>query len=160
MGALKNQTVITRSKTTGKNNSNNNNNNNSNNNNNNNNNDKNINNNSYNNNTNNKNNKIGQKESDPYPLAYVATFLRLKTTKFLDTSLHLYKRVCPSVGRSVGPLVRPSVRRSVHMSRFCKKFLKLTILCAEMIKKAYKVMINIKTALAYLPPKVAIAKLR
>ena len=24
---------------------------------------------------------------------------------FLDASTHLYKRVCPSVGRSVGPLV-------------------------------------------------------
>ena len=29
---------------------------------------------------------------------------------FLDASLHLYKRVCPSVGPSVGPSVRPSVR--------------------------------------------------
>ena len=28
---------------------------------------------------------------------------------FLDASSHLYKRVCPSVGRSVGPSVRPSV---------------------------------------------------
>ena len=62
---------------------------------------------------------------------------------FLDASSHLYKRVCPSVGPSVGP----SVRRSVGMSRFCKKCMKLRVLCTEMIKKAYKVMNNIKTAL-------------
>ena len=31
---------------------------------------------------------------------------------FLDASLHLYMRVCPSVRRSVGPSVRPSVGRS------------------------------------------------
>ena len=30
--------------------------------------------------------------------------------QFLDASLHLYKRVCPSVGRSVGRSVGPSVR--------------------------------------------------
>ena len=29
---------------------------------------------------------------------------------FLDASSHLYKRVCPSVGRSVRRSVRPSVR--------------------------------------------------
>ena len=62
---------------------------------------------------------------------------------FLDTSSHLYTRVCPSVRRSVGRSVRPSVR----MSRFCKKCMKLRVLCTEMIKKAYKVMNNIKTAL-------------
>ena len=49
--------------------------------------------------------------------------------------LHLYKTVC----RSVGPLV--------GMSRVCKKRMKLRILRAEMIKKAFKVIINIKTAL-------------
>ena len=32
---------------------------------------------------------------------------------FLDASLHLYKSVCPCVGRSVGRLFRPSVRPSV-----------------------------------------------
>ena len=32
---------------------------------------------------------------------------------FLDASSHLYKRVCPSVGRSVRPSVGRSVRRSV-----------------------------------------------
>ena len=58
---------------------------------------------------------------------------------FLDASSHLYKRVCPSVGRSVG--------RSVCLSRFCKKCMKLRVLCTEIIKKVYKVMNNIKTAL-------------
>ena len=38
--------------------------------------------------------------------------------------------------------------------------MKLRVLCTEMILKAYKVMNNIKVALAYLPPKVAIAVLR
>ena len=60
-------------------------------------------------------------------------------TIFLDASSHLYKMVCPSGG--------PSVRRSVGMSRFCKKCIKLRVLCTEMILKAYKVMNNIKVAL-------------
>ena len=37
----------------------------------------------------------------------------LYSKKFLDAFSHLYKRVCPSVGRSVRPSVRPSVGRSV-----------------------------------------------
>ena len=51
----------------------------------------------------------------------------------------LYKRVCPSVG--------PSVRPSVGMSRFCEKMHEIEILCTEMIKKACKVVNNIKLAI-------------
>ena len=60
-----------------------------------------------------------------------------------------------SIRWRVRPLVRWSVRWSVGMSRFCKKCMKLRVLCTEMILKAYKVMNNIKTAL-----KLAIAVLR
>ena len=38
--------------------------------------------------------------------------------RFLDSSTHLYKRVCPSVHPSVRPLVRPSVRQSDRNSFF------------------------------------------
>ncbi len=46
--------------------------------------------------------------------------------------------VGPSVGLSVGAFVRHT---------YVKKCMKLRIFCTEMIKKAYKVMNNIKTAL-------------
>ena len=68
-----------------------------------------------------------------------------------------------SIRGCVRPLVRPLVRPSVGLSRFCKKRMKLRVLCTEMILKAYEVMNNIKVALyslVYLPPKVAIAILR
>ena len=47
-------------------------------------------------------------------------------TWFLDASMHLYKRLCPSfrrsvgpsIGPSIGPSVRPSVRRSVTKCYF------------------------------------------
>ena len=39
--------------------------------------------------------------------------LRELCYQFLDAFSHLYKRVCPSVGRLVGRSVRPSVHRSV-----------------------------------------------
>ena len=35
----------------------------------------------------------------------------------IDASSHLYKRVCPSVGRSVRPSVRPSVRLAFFLNR-------------------------------------------
>ena len=50
---------------------------------------------------------------------------------------------------SIRGCVRPSVGPLVGMSRFCKKCMKLRVLCTEMIKKAYKVMIN--SSLAFLP---------
>ena len=37
------------------------------------------------------------------------TLIVAVSTRFLDASSHLYKRPCPSVGRSVRPLVRRSV---------------------------------------------------
>ena len=42
---------------------------------------------------------------------------------FLDTSSHLYKRVCPSVHPSVGPLASPSV----NLLRLCKKMCLLAL---------------------------------
>ena len=52
-----------------------------------------------------------------------------------------------SIRGCVRPLVRPLVRPSVGMSRFCKKRMKLRVLCTETILKAYEVMNNIKVAL-------------
>ena len=46
--------------------------------------------------------------------------MRRVLLQFLDASSHLYKRVCPSVGRSVRPSVRRSVRRSVRNQLFSK----------------------------------------
>ena len=34
-------------------------------------------------------------------------------TKFLDASLHLYMRVCPSVGRLVGQSICPSISQLI-----------------------------------------------
>ena len=58
-------------------------------------------------------------------LSYEFPFLSFSSpsviSTFLDASLHLYKRVCPSVGRSVRPSVRRSVGPSVtHELKPCK----------------------------------------
>ena len=48
-------------------------------------------------------------------------------SNFLDASSHLYKSVCPSVGRSVGRSVGPSVGPSVGLSvgpSVCNAFVK------------------------------------
>ena len=51
-----------------------------------------------------------------------AKWLWIKTT-FLDASLHLYKRACPSVWGSVPPCVRPSrIRRKKRKSIFSTKW--------------------------------------
>ncbi len=71
-----------------------------------------------------------------HPLATFSVFV------FSDASLNLYKSVCPSIRPSVRPSVHPSVCHA-----FVKKCMKLTVLCTEMIKKAYKVMNNIETVL-------------
>ena len=56
----------------------------------------------------------------------------------------MYLRI--SIRRCVRPTARRAVRPSVGMSRFCKKCMKLRVLCTERIEKAYKVMSYIKTA--------------
>ena len=59
--------------------------------------------------------KIRAKSSKSFLILF---FCFLLTFLFLDASSHLYKRVCPSVGRSIGPSVRPSVRPSVGLPFF------------------------------------------
>ena len=57
-------------------------------------------------------NEIWQENNDTF---WLYTF---HISIFLDASLHLYMRLCPSVGRSVARSVRPSVCRSVGNAFF------------------------------------------
>ena len=50
-------------------------------------------------------------------LIITTTAKYLINSLFLYSSLHLYKRVCPTVGPSVGPSVRPSVNSYFQFSK-------------------------------------------
>ena len=56
---------------------------------------------------------------EPRVIILLSTLKINQENIFLDASMHLYKRLRPSVGPSVGPSVRPSVRRYVRPLRKC-----------------------------------------